>query len=1072
MSAQILTPDRRVRVFLSSRIPEFAAERKALVRMIKQMGLTPVFFEELPRPHPPRDLYSAYLERSDLFLGIYGRGYGWIDTEGGMVISGVHDQWQLSVGMPRLVFVKDESESREPRLDELLIEIGSSGVSFNRFKTTTELVNRARDAIALCLTERFLAQEMEEPEVVPNYVEQLAAELEEHPVVATRFLVDQVRPALVTSRRVFVEGSPGTGKTVTLYQIAQNDSAAIYLSLRNQSLLSAASYLVTRLAEIAGEPVHRLSSAAEALEACDALLIKVPARLLIDDVDQAPDVAARLADLAPGEGRLIFAGRSVPPAFLEEFRILRCTGFLDEEAEQYLFSAFGESSIHTQTAVARARGNPLYLRYYIEDPSPHPPTSITGFHAAMWAALTASQKELLAVLALSEVALKLAEISEVLGTYRGVPVTAIAAQDEMRALGHLVSTQGERVRLFHPAFRDFVCTELASAGLAQPIHRALAEAFSTPSQLFLRVIHSVRGGMAAKVYNHLLRTAAWADVTGRMKVSRELLASAIRLARQRHQWAIAGLALHQSADLKQHTRNMRSALLSANLAEKMLLRSKAKDAALAARITKAIFLLEVDRGDEAEVILKAAIEECVEKGLSQAEAGLRVNLSYLYVRRGRLAQCAEECEKARAIFEGAGDLWGVALAVLNAQSYYIATFDRPNQIRSFKRLLEIAKELDSPRVEMAAYNGMTVFYRREKNLAQAERICLKAIALARNLGIWSVEAVNTGNLGNVYRDQKRYDKARECYETLIRIGAERSSKHHLAMGKEMLATIVSHEGDPEAALKMADEVLVLWREIGDTYREANTEDDQGDRYRKLRRHFEAGKSYERAADSWIRSGLPDSAIGGFGRAFLEYTEGRHYGEAARCFESAWTALASPDHAEEALRLLDVLSPAEPQITVLLDITKVIETAAPLFSAVSDRIIVIDAVTALADVCKRMRPEIGEKIYAKHIRALAEHCRGSNPPKNAVIALAFSIEQAPAAVIDAPEFKGLCSLVGDSGSDLGYRNDNVVGECWTVILQARNALAFEFRVLETIPGIRAAVVVLMFLLWAECEMIIK
>jgi len=144
----------------------------------------------------------------------------------------------------------------------------------------------------------------------------------------------------------------------------------------------------------------------------------------------------------------------------------------------------------------------------------------------------------------------------------------------VRALGHLVSEQGERVRLFHPAFRDFVCAELDRAGLAQPIHRGLAEAFSSRSQLFLRVIHSVRGGMAAKVYNHLLRTAAWADVTGRMKVSRELLASALRLARQKRHWIIAGLALHQSADLKQHTRNIKSALLSANLAVKMLLRSK------------------------------------------------------------------------------------------------------------------------------------------------------------------------------------------------------------------------------------------------------------------------------------------------------------------------------------------------------------------------------------------------------------------------------------------------------------------------------------------------------------------
>lgn len=82
MSEKILTPDQRIRVFISSRIPEFVAERRCLVRLIRQMGLIPVFFEEIPRPHPPRDLYRAYLEQSDIFLGIYGTGYGWIDTAG------------------------------------------------------------------------------------------------------------------------------------------------------------------------------------------------------------------------------------------------------------------------------------------------------------------------------------------------------------------------------------------------------------------------------------------------------------------------------------------------------------------------------------------------------------------------------------------------------------------------------------------------------------------------------------------------------------------------------------------------------------------------------------------------------------------------------------------------------------------------------------------------------------------------------------------------------------------------------------------------------------------------------
>ena len=73
MSGQILTPDRRVRVFLSSRLGEFASERRDLARMIRsEMGFTPFAFEDQARPHPPRDVYSSWLEQSDIFVGIYG----------------------------------------------------------------------------------------------------------------------------------------------------------------------------------------------------------------------------------------------------------------------------------------------------------------------------------------------------------------------------------------------------------------------------------------------------------------------------------------------------------------------------------------------------------------------------------------------------------------------------------------------------------------------------------------------------------------------------------------------------------------------------------------------------------------------------------------------------------------------------------------------------------------------------------------------------------------------------------------------------------------------------------------
>ena len=74
----IRTPDQRLRVFVSSTLKELAPERRAVRAAIERLALAPVMFELGARPHPPRELYRAYLEQSDIFVGLYWEQYGWV----------------------------------------------------------------------------------------------------------------------------------------------------------------------------------------------------------------------------------------------------------------------------------------------------------------------------------------------------------------------------------------------------------------------------------------------------------------------------------------------------------------------------------------------------------------------------------------------------------------------------------------------------------------------------------------------------------------------------------------------------------------------------------------------------------------------------------------------------------------------------------------------------------------------------------------------------------------------------------------------------------------------------------
>jgi class 3 adenylate cyclase len=150
----IRTPDQRVRVFVSSTLAELADERAAVRGEIERLHLAPVMFELGARPHPPRDLYRAYLEQSQIFVGIYWQRYGWVAP--GETVSGLEDEYVLSHGMPRLLYVRTPAPQREPRLDQLLRRIQSDDTaSYKPFRTPEELGRLVGADLALLLGERF-----------------------------------------------------------------------------------------------------------------------------------------------------------------------------------------------------------------------------------------------------------------------------------------------------------------------------------------------------------------------------------------------------------------------------------------------------------------------------------------------------------------------------------------------------------------------------------------------------------------------------------------------------------------------------------------------------------------------------------------------------------------------------------------------------------------------------------------------------------------------------------------------------------------------------------------------------
>jgi predicted ATPase len=301
MSTRRITPDQRLRVFISSTLGELKDERAAVREAVESLHLIPVMFELGARPHPPRDLYRSYLAQSHVFIGIYWERYGWVAP--GEEISGLEDEYVLSQGMPKLMYVK-ASQNREPRLVGLLQRIQTDDqVSYKFFADAEELKSFVKDDLALMLTEHF---EMA-GSAVPTTGGAVVAGTEKPrfslPVQPTVFVGREAEGAAVRDlladpelRLLTLTGPGGIGKSRLAFEVAQEiqdrypDGMAYALlgQVREPSLV---------LPTIARAVGARESSKGSVLDAIKEALGSKHMLLILDNFEHVLDAGPHLAEI-------------------------------------------------------------------------------------------------------------------------------------------------------------------------------------------------------------------------------------------------------------------------------------------------------------------------------------------------------------------------------------------------------------------------------------------------------------------------------------------------------------------------------------------------------------------------------------------------------------------------------------------------------------------------------------------------------------------------------------------------------------------------------------------------------
>lgn len=309
--ASIRTPDQRLRVFVSSTLKELAPERGAVRAAIERLRLAPVMFELGARPHPPRSLYRAYLDQSDVFVGIYGDSYGWVapDEE----ISGLEDEYRLAPpDMPKLIYVR-RSDARDDRLTALIARIQADDTAaYLPFTGAEDLEEQVAADLATLLAERFDGSRAHDPAVAAAVATRLPV-----PYTTTIGRDDElarVQELLTTgdTRLVTLVGPGGIGKSRLAIEIAHacRDAYPDGVSFVPLEGVLEPGLLLPTIAYAIGV---RDNGEASLEERIGLALADRRALLVLDNFEQLVDSApilARLFDLAP-HARFLVTSRVV-----------------------------------------------------------------------------------------------------------------------------------------------------------------------------------------------------------------------------------------------------------------------------------------------------------------------------------------------------------------------------------------------------------------------------------------------------------------------------------------------------------------------------------------------------------------------------------------------------------------------------------------------------------------------------------------------------------------------------------------------------------------------------------------
>lgn len=845
----MLLASEKLSIFVSSTIAECAEERSVARRAIRSLNHNPIIFEDLgARPHPPRAMYLRGFREARIFIGIYRDSYGWIAP--GMSISGVEDELRMAErsGVPRLLYEYSPTASRDPRLGQLLEEAKQSGVTVARYDTPESLFDRLRDDITATIVEKFIglgATDSLTPLAAKARLEHLIASL--GPLVDRQHVEAELAARLSTNPIVAVIGPAGSGKSVLLTQ-ASARNGWLFVDAEGLSPARVQARCAQALRHAGGDTPTYHATTEPHDSFADIWARSANVTLVVDGLESADVLLALVRDTAaaPAGRRLVIASRSAPLGIVE-FPVPR---WQSEEVRAFARAAGREpTGEELKSLVEDSAGNPLFLRFAVLQPGRDASASLVQYELATFLRQDPRARELLYYLALSNAALDLGVLGELLGDPPLSPEAVSEIASPAKAL--LKDTEGG-FRLIHMHFGETLIEDLRQSRARVSFYaERLARVLRGRGETLLAYEILAREGDPTA--EGLLPEAAFlASARGEIDTALQLQERRLALARGRADIAGALTAMLNLAIAAAQAGQRERSREWIKQAEQSLEQSPDSDWVL--HVREASAQIELMFGGTTKALETLATLRQTYESLNDAYGIARINmhLSTTYVQTNRFDEALAASSKALEAFTASRDDYGQRQASAN-RAVALSALGRQSEADALIAALDAEEGGSRRRLRALTCNVLARRHREAGDTEAARRYSSEAIRLGEMLGDRHVVVLNRINLGNAYRDDGAngvpgaYDRALSAYgearEEASRLGFRGSESHAL----RLLASVHRRQERFAVALTDAEAAVAIAKDTIDTVGLAEAHRERANALRGMRRYAEAATGYLLAA---------------------------------------------------------------------------------------------------------------------------------------------------------------------------------------------------------------------------------